>query len=1658
MKPKLHFMLWQSLLLTMVLLMCQSTEAQCSDNFIRPSDSFQLQGWSPRCHNGTDGEIRITNIASTIGQGDFTNQNYAVRILSGPNAPRTIPITANSATFTLSGLTSGTYVLDIIDQCGGNSADKTITLVNPPLNSTLAPTTYILKDKTNNPEYSVCGNMLKYRMTITTTSTAGDITCVFTNNEGNTLSFSKAVNRVAQPVNKIEFLDIVIPIAFFNNQNITYSVSNMCGLLSGGTLALPLTSDIVYGIPSIIDTSDPQNACLIGYDIKVFRDFMTNPITITVEETANPGVTPLNFIGEPISPRVVNLLHLNSVPMGMATAVPLGLKYNTHYNITFTDACGLTVTKTMGQTITPFNPTISCGTDSSINDVPGYFDDAALIKYNGVAISSNAVGPLTVTINSGPSNYTTSSGSGNTITSRIIQYPYSTTIPSPFLNDYISINGIRTFPPGLYNITITDACGKNSTFDYNVSCSRNSNISHALLTCEMVTQENIGVKLFIPKGLLGTKATIYKANGTVAATGIINSGSPFYYVASSSYGTLTLNLPNNTEYYFRYGGVTETGNLTEPIQFGGNGALPRVQGGYLYEYYFKTELTPFRFEAIQACGTSVSMTASGGTAPYTFTVLDASGNAQLFPNQSSASFSGLITGMLYTAKAIDACGREFTQQFEVFPLPVATLDTIVHPGCQTNWGSVTIKNLPSDWTITMNPGNVVYHNTTASFTINNLSPGNYTFSVQDNITTCTENQFLSITINSQPICPIASNDTGNYTSGIPFIINVLENDTTGAVVNPAAVSLVAQSNSTNIVSNNGLIVSMDIPNEGSWIVNPTTGQISFHPLTTFNGTPSIIEYNVRDFNGNISNNATIVLDFLPIAVDDTSYYSPGSPVTINIIGNDVLGDHVNPSSISLILAENPDQNTHDNPTQQIQLDVYREGTWSIDTDAGTATFTPLPGFTGVPTIQQYRVRDFEGNLSNIAFIRLKKSCTFQVTCPTFPNTTVACYNDIPTATQLTKTEFEMLGNGNGSIGNTPCGIIEITASNSPYTGCNTSIQRTYQITEFQDTNANGRRDPGENTILNATTCSQLININDTTPPVFNETLPLDSRVNCNAIRPAIPLTATDNCSNATVTFNETRVDGNCPNNYTLIRTWTATDTCGNAATHTQTINVEDTTAPVFNGVLPSNITLECNNLEPAAILTATDNCGNATVTFNETRTDGNCPNNYILTRTWSASDACGNTATHTQIINIEDTTPPVFNETLPLDSRINCNAIRPATPLTATDNCGNATVTFNETRVDGSCPNNYILTRTWTASDACGNTATHTQIINVEDTTPPVFSGVLPSNITVECNNLESAAILTATDNCGNATVTFNETRTDGSCPNNYVITRTWNASDACGNTVSHTQIVNVQDTTLPVFNEVLPLNSTVECNSIIPAPVTLTATDNCGTAGVLFEEETINGNCPGNIEIVRTWRAVDACGNENIHIQTITVNDTTPPVFDGILPQNQTLECSNIPVAQTLTATDSCGEVTVSFEENEVEGDCKSKYQLIRTWTATDSCGNTATHTQTLNLNCHVKVFNAVSPDGDGSNDIFYLEGIECFPNNSVEIFNRWGAKVFDTQGYDNTTNVFRGRSEGRNTISKNEDLPTGTYFYVLRYDFNSDGNQNEKIEKTGYLYVVNK
>lgn len=91
----------------------------------------------------------------------------------------------------------------------------------------------------------------------------------------------------------------------------------------------------------------------------------------------------------------------------------------------------------------------------------------------------------------------------------------------------------------------------------------------------------------------------------------------------------------------------------------------------------------------------------------------------------------------------------------------------------------------------------------------------------------------------------------------------------------------------------------------------------------------------------------------------------------------------------------------------------------------------------------------------------------------------------------------------------------------------------------------------------------------------------------------------------------------------------------------------------------------------------------------------------------------------------------------------------------------------------------------------------------------------------------------------------------------------------------------------------------------------------------------------------------------------------------------------------------------------------------------------------------CDINVVPGFSPNGDNIHDYFIINNIELHPNNTLQIFNRWGSKVFEGKRYLNTWDGIS--TEG----SSNKLLPAGPYFYVI--DLNEEG----KKPVTGWIYI---
>ncbi|MBX7050626.1 MAG: T9SS type A sorting domain-containing protein [Flavobacteriales bacterium] len=478
---------------------------------------------------------------------------------------------------------------------------------------------------------------------------------------------------------------------------------------------------------------------------------------------------------------------------------------------------------------------------------------------------------------------------------------------------------------------------------------------------------------------------------------------------------------------------------------------------------------------------------------------------------------------------------------------------------------------------------------------------------------------------------------------------------------------------------------------------------------------------------------------------------------------------------------------------------------------------------------------------------------------------------------------------------------------------------------------------------NTTSQSQTTTFEDTTDPVLVG-LPIGGTVNCGAIPDGedFEVTATDNCVNA-VTVTSTYSDQGAGCNIVRTITWTATDGCGNTSTASRTFTSQDLSAPVLAG-MPNDATVACGAL-PAGddfAVFANDNCDPA-VTITYTETDQNVGCNVARTITWTATDACGNSSSASRTFTSNDDVDPQLIG-VPANATMQCGEPVPNAVVSAIDNCdAEPVVSMSAQTIPAEC--GYSLVRTWTVTDACGNTTSQSQTTTFEDTTDPVLVG-LPNGGTVNCGAIPDGEDfeVTATDNCVNA-VTVTSTYSDQGAGCNIVRTITWTATDGCGNTSTASRTFTSQDLSAPVLAG-MPNDATVACGAL-PAgdDFAVFANDNCDPAVTITYTET-DQNVGCNVARTITWTATDACGNSSSASRTFTSNDDVDPQLIGV-PANATMQCGEPVPNAVVSAIDNCdAEPVVSMSAQTIPAECG--YSLVRTWTATDACGNTTSQSQT--------------------------------------------------------------------------------------------------------------
>jgi len=190
-----------------------------------------------------------------------------------------------------------------------------------------------------------------------------------------------------------------------------------------------------------------------------------------------------------------------------------------------------------------------------------------------------------------------------------------------------------------------------------------------------------------------------------------------------------------------------------------------------------------------------------------------------------------------------------------------------------------------------------------------------------------------------------------------------------------------------------------------------------------------------------------------------------------------------------------------------------------------------------------------------------------------------------------------------------------------------------------------------------------------------------------------------------------------------------------------------------------------------------------------------------------------------------------------------------------------------------------------------------------------------------------------------------------------------------------------------------------------------------------------------------------EPCNNEApaiaaVALSTIIEGQVTVDLIPLITDADNNLDLSSLTITQQpasgAIATITNGILQINYAGVNFSGKDQLTIQVCDLFAA---C---ATQVLEIDVIGDIEIYNGLSPNNDGLNDIFLIQYIDLLPDtqeNKVTIYNRWGSKVFEVEKYNNTSKVFRGLNDNGN------ELPSGTYYYKIEF--------KNRDTMTGYLTI---
>ena len=529
---------------------------------------------------------------------------------------------------------------------------------------------------------------------------------------------------------------------------------------------------------------------------------------------------------------------------------------------------------------------------------------------------------------------------------------------------------------------------------------------------------------------------------------------------------------------------------------------------------------------------------------------------------------------------------------------------------------------------------------------------------------------------------------------------------------------------------------------------------------------------------------------------------------------------------------------------------------------------------------------------------------------------------------------------------------------------------------------------------------------------------------------------TDNCTLQNMWLNKTTF--NCNDVGSTSVTFYADDIYGNTDSVSLFITILDTVAPTTL-VQTATIYLNGNGfatLVPAQINSGSyDSCGVSFVGVGQNTFS--CADVGSQQTILTVQDVHGNFSQASAAVTIVDTVSPVI-QTLPQSVYLDANGTATITAQQVdagtTDNCALHSIQISDTLF--SCADLGLNQILFTATDIYGNTSTQQTSVNVLDTIAPQVS---TTNISLYLDaagvatTVPSAALLSSTDNCSLGNATLAQQAFDCADLGENLIQLS--VTDASGNVTSTLVRITVLDTVSPLI--ICPQSLSL-CNNLVLFQDPQ-ASDNCNNVNLVQVEGPPLGSSADTGSYTITYQAIDGENNSKFCSFNLQIN----PVPDvSIRPDTSIFLGDEV----TLWARSS---YDVSYQWTPTVN-VQNPNDSTTTSTPTDStiytvevttpegCSNRAI--TTVSIQNDIRVGTAFTPNGDGKNDFFIIQGIVNYPNAHLLIYNRNGQLVYESERYSNN---WDGTYQGN-------PLPTASYYYILKLTPDAEG-------KTGIVTILN-